>query len=190
MNWLTSKLHSSISLLEKLKISLTDSYYETIWSTSKLQSSNSLLEKVNFWQIDPVWGIIWLPCDFRAQIAGSDVSILSQTDPVYELDEILQNFIYQIACLKKIRLFRIWFSLKINLNCFLNLWSSHSLFRNWNFFRNWFCLWNFLECLIIWIACRKNSNFWRAIQYMKRLDKFQISKAQKACLRKRKMFAK
>ena len=47
-NRLTSKLHSSISLLEKLKFSQADSNYKVNWSTSKLQSSNCFLEKFTF----------------------------------------------------------------------------------------------------------------------------------------------
>ena len=43
MNWWTSKLRSSNSLLEKLKFSQTDSNYKKNWYTSKLESSNSSL---------------------------------------------------------------------------------------------------------------------------------------------------
>ena len=43
MNWWTSNLRSSNSLLEKLKFSQTDSNYKKNWYTSKIESSNSSL---------------------------------------------------------------------------------------------------------------------------------------------------
>ena len=55
-NRLTSKLHSSISLLEKLKFSQADSNYKVNWSTSKLQSSNCFLEKFTFLAN---WSSLW-----------------------------------------------------------------------------------------------------------------------------------
>ena len=119
---------------------------------SKFQSSKNLLGKLKFFSN---WPSLWI--------------------------ELLQNFIYQITCLKNSNCWRFdsvqkqtWFFIQ-------KFWNSHSLFKNLKLFWNWFRLWNHLECFILWIACRKNSNFSKAMQYIEGIQIFQCPKAQNGC---------
>ena len=95
-----------------------------------------------------------------------------------KLIELLQSFIYQIACLKQFRLLKIRFSLEKKLKFFNFFEARLACLRIQNFFRNWYCLWKNLECFILWKACRKTQIFNKPLQYVKRIEIFQNSKAQ------------
>ena len=84
MNYSTSKLQSSNSLLENLKFSQTDSNYEMNWSTSKLQSSNSLLDKLKFSQTDSNYEKKWLTSKLQSSISLLEKLKFSQTDSNYK----------------------------------------------------------------------------------------------------------
>ena len=83
--------------------------------------------------------------------------------------------------LKKLKLLKIRFSLKANLIFFSKVSKLAYLVQEFKTFRNWFRLWNHLECFILWIACRKNSNVSKAMQYMEGIEIFQCPKAQNGC---------
>ena len=114
MNWWTSNLRSSNSLLEKLKFSQTDSNYKKNWYTSKIESSNSSLT-------NPVYEM-----NKKLIICASWFSIKKV--------DFSQFFKAWVACMKKIgNQFHLWSNLEKK-----NLHSWNSLFKNLNLFANWF----------------------------------------------------
>ena len=136
--------------------------YETTWKNEKLHCWMSLFEILKN-------------------------SIVSQTDPVYEMNWITSKFHISNGLIKKIQTAQDLIQSNNKLELFHYLWNSHSFFIVLKFFRNWFRLWNHLECFLNWIACRKKLlanryNIWNELNY------FNFPKL-KCFLKKRKVFS-
>ena len=123
------KVSLSKSLLKKIP-----TVEVLIQSKNKLESfqnfwnSHSLLKSLNFSEPGFVDATIWKVSNFELLKFFLNWSIQSR-----KWYELLQSFIYQIACFKKIKLLKFRFSLEKNVIFFRKFWSSLSLFKNSNF---------------------------------------------------------